>query len=202
MPAARTVALSPAKTGHGLYLWSPAGRSGPVLTECGFPERFSGRAPTAFIPETLVQPTKSTSWFSRFAKWTAHATGRPMTFVIAFGTIVLWGITGPIFGFSDTWQLVINTGTTIVTFLMVFLIQNTQNRDSIAIQVKLDEVIRVLGKAHNELLDLEELEDKELDRIRSEYEKMAEQARSKLRGRGHNSHPLHRADAARANAEE
>lgn len=124
-----------------------------------------------------------------------------MTFVLAFGTIVVWAITGPIFGFSDTWQLVINTGTTIVTFLMVFLIQNTQNRDSIAIQVKLDEVIRVLGKAHNELLDLEELEDKELDRIRSEYQRMAEQARAKLRHGNHDRHPASPTEAPRIEAE-
>lgn len=89
-----------------------------------------------------MRPTKSNSWFSQFAKLTARITGKPMTFMIAASIVVLWGITGPIFGFSDTWQLVIDTGTTIVTFLMVFLIQNTQNRDSEAMQVKLDELIR------------------------------------------------------------
>jgi low affinity Fe/Cu permease len=139
-----------------------------------------------------VGPTRPKSWFSRFAKWTAHAAGRPAAFAIAFGTIVIWGITGPIFGFSDTWQLVINTGTTIVTFLMVFLIQNTQNRDAIAIQVKLDELIRVAGKAQNELLDLEELEEEELDRIRAGYEKIAEDARAKLRRGGSGVGVAHR----------
>jgi low affinity Fe/Cu permease len=93
----------------------------------------------------------------------------------------VWALTGPIFGFSDTWQLVINTGTTIVTFLMVFLIQNTQNRDSEAIQVKLDELIRAIEGAHNALLDLEELEEKDLDRIRKNYAKLAKQARADLK---------------------
>ncbi len=103
--------------------------------------------------------------------------GHPAAFIAAVGIIVVWGITGPLLGFSDTWQLVINTGTTIVTFLMVFLIQNTQNRDTVAIQVKLDELIRVIEKADNSLLDLEELEEKELERIRSNYERLAEIAK-------------------------
>src|ERR1700740_1263509 len=121
------------------------------------------------------------AWFTRFAKWTAKATGRPFTFTIAVLVIAVWAVTGPVFGFSDTWQLVINTGTTIVTFLMVFLIQNTQNRDAEAIQVKLDELIRLSEGGHNVLLDLEELEDEELDHIRENYCKIAEEAREKLR---------------------
>ena len=128
-----------------------------------------------------MRPTHSKAWFTRFAKWTAKATGRPMTFTIAVAVIVVWAVTGPLFGFSDTWQLIINTGTTIITFLMVFLIQNTQNRDSEAIQVKLDELIRLSKGGHNVLLDLEELEEEELDRIRSSYHKIAEEAREKLR---------------------
>jgi len=128
-----------------------------------------------------VRPTHSKAWFTRFAKWTAKATGRPMTFTIAVAVIVVWAVTGPLFGFSDTWQLIINTGTTIITFLMVFLIQNTQNRDSEAIQVKLDELIRLSEGGHNVLLDLEELEDEELNRIRESYCKIAEEAREKLR---------------------
>ena len=128
-----------------------------------------------------MRPTKSNSWFSQFAKLTARITGKPMTFMIAASIVVLWGITGPIFGFSDTWQLVINTGTTIVTFLMVFLIQNTQNRDSEAMQVKLDELIRATQGAQNALLDLEELEEDELDRIKAGYEEIAEKARGELR---------------------
>src|SRR6266446_5261579 len=128
-----------------------------------------------------MRPTKSRSWFTRFAKWTARATGRPVTFSIAAGVIVAWAVTGPLFGFSDTWQLIINTGTTVITFLMVFLIQSTQNRDSEAIQVKLDELIRLSKGGHNVLLDLEELEEEELDRIRENYCKIAEEAREKLR---------------------
>src|SRR5512138_2470447 len=113
-----------------------------------------------------MRPTKPRSHFTRFAKWTAHATGRPGTFFLAFLIIVIWGVTGPIFGFSDTWQLVINTGTTIITFLMVFLIQNSQNRDSAAIQVKLDELIRV-GAAKNFLVGIEHLSDEELEELRT-----------------------------------
>jgi low affinity Fe/Cu permease len=128
-----------------------------------------------------MRPTKSQSWFSRFAKWTARATGRPGTFILAVAVIIIWAITGPLFGFSDTWQLIINTGTTIVTFLMVFLIQSTQNRDSEAMQVKLDELIHVMKGAQNALLDLEELEEEELDRIRAGYQEIAEQARGELR---------------------
>jgi low affinity Fe/Cu permease len=124
-----------------------------------------------------MRPTKSTSLFTRFAKWTARATGRPAAFALAAGIVIVWGITGPLFGFSDTWQLVINTGTTIVTFLMVFLIQNTQNRDTEALQVKLDELIRVTKGAHLVLLDLEELDDRQLDRIRDIYEELAKKAR-------------------------
>jgi low affinity Fe/Cu permease len=124
-----------------------------------------------------MRPTKSRSRFTRFAKWTARATGRPAAFLIASATIVVWALTGPLFGFSDTWQLVINTGTTIVTFLMVFLIQCTQNRDSEATQVKLDELIRAIGHAKNELLDLEELEEEDLDEIKQSYQGMAKKAR-------------------------
>jgi low affinity Fe/Cu permease len=128
-----------------------------------------------------MRPTRSRSWFTRFAKSTAKAAGRPLTFSVAVLVIAAWAISGPVFGFSDTWQLVINTGTTIVTFLMVFLIQNTQNRDSEAIQVKLDELIRLSKGGHNVLLDLEELEDEELNRIRESYCRIAEEAREKLR---------------------
>ena len=128
-----------------------------------------------------MRPIKTTSWFTQFAKSTAKVTGKPATFVVAAGIILVWSITGPLFGFSDTWQLVINTGTTIITFLMVFLIQNTQNRDAEAVQVKLDELIRVTKGAHNALLNLEELEEQDLDRIRAQYASLAESARVDLR---------------------
>ena len=122
----------------------------------------------------------NTEWYSRFAKAAAHFCGRPRVFVLAVGVIAAWIVTGPIFGFSDTWQLVINTGTTIVTFLMVFLIQNTQNRDTEAIQVKLDELIRATKGAHNALLDLEELEEEHLDAFRNKYQALASAARAEL----------------------
>jgi low affinity Fe/Cu permease len=128
-----------------------------------------------------MRSTKSSSWFTVFAKATSRATGRPLAFALAGTVIIVWIVTGPLFHFSDTWQLVINTGTTIVTFLMVFLIQNTQNRDSEALQVKLDEIIRSIEGAHNALLDLEELEDKELDLIRVNYLNLAKKARAELR---------------------
>jgi low affinity Fe/Cu permease len=131
-----------------------------------------------------MRPTKPRSGFTRLTKWTAHATGRPFTFLLATGLILAWGVTGPLFGFSDTWQLVINTSTTIITFLMVFLIQSTQNRDSEAMQVKLDEIIRAIGEGRNELLDLEELEENELEAIKSTYLEMARRARDELRTRG------------------
>ena len=119
--------------------------------------------------------------FSRFAKNCANAMGHPWAFAAALLTIILWAMTGPIFGYSDTWQLVINTGTTIVTFLMVFLIQNTQNRDSSAIQLKLDELIRSTRGAHNALLDLEELTQDELNNFLKTYQKLAHEGRRKVR---------------------
>jgi low affinity Fe/Cu permease len=124
--------------------------------------------------------SNKSSWFSDFAKKTARAAGNPIVFALAAGVILLWLITGPLFGFSDTWQLIINTGTTIVTFLMVFLIQNTQNRDSEAMHIKLDELIRAVEGAHNALLNLEDLGEKELDSIRADYLKLAEVARQPL----------------------
>src|SRR6476661_7983878 len=122
--------------------------------------------------------------FSDFARRLAVWTGRPVAFLAACGAVVLWAASGPFFGFSDTWQLVINTSTTIVTFLMVFLIQNTQNRDTEAMQIKLDELIRATQGAHNALLSLEHLEDKELDQIHAAYAKLAKRAREKLRRGG------------------
>jgi low affinity Fe/Cu permease len=119
--------------------------------------------------------------FSYFARRLAVLSGRPTTFLIAVGLVLLWAVTGPLFGFSDTWQLVINTSTTIVTFLMVFLIQNTQNRDTEAIQIKLDELIRATQGAHNALLNLEQLEDEELDKYLRHYAQLAKTARGKLR---------------------
>ena len=120
---------------------------------------------------------RNSSWFGRFAKGTSRAAGKPATFMLAMGVVVLWAATGPLFGYSDTWQLVINTGTTVITFLMVFLIQATQNRDAEALQVKLDELIRATEGAHNALLDLEDIDEEQMDRIRDRYAKLAESAR-------------------------
>ena len=115
--------------------------------------------------------------YSNLAKKAAHISGRPATFAVAVLVIVVWGITGPLFKYSDTWQLVINTGTTIVTFLMVFLIQNTQNRDTEAMQVKLDELIRATQGAHNALLNLEELDEESLTKFKKRYAALADAAR-------------------------
>ena len=124
---------------------------------------------------------RSAAWYSSFAKAAAHFCGRPRVFTLAVTVIVVWVIIGPLFEFSDTWQLVINTGTTIITFLMVFLIQNTQNRDTEAIQIKLDELIRATKGAHNALLDLEELEEENLHAFKAKYQALATAARSELR---------------------
>ena len=119
--------------------------------------------------------------FARFSRWTARTSGHPSAFGLAVAVILVWAITGPVFQFSDTWQLVINTGTTIVTFLMVFLIQSTQNRDGAAVQLKLDELIRAVRGARNSTLALEELTEEELEELRAEYLRMAAHARSQLR---------------------
>ncbi len=118
--------------------------------------------------------------YKGLAKTVSRFTGRASTFALALGVIGVWIVTGPVFNFSDTWQLVINTGTTIITFLMVFLIQNTQNRDTEAIQIKLDELIRATKGAHNALMDLEELEETHLNQFRDRYEALARGARERL----------------------
>src|SRR5690242_16961685 len=121
-----------------------------------------------------MQSAKSTSLFTRFAKVVARASGRPATFAIAVAIILMWAITGPIFGFNDTWQLVINTSTTIITFLMVFLIQNTQNRDTDILHLKIDELLRVNKEAQNAMLGLELLDLKQLEALRRHYRAMGE----------------------------
>jgi low affinity Fe/Cu permease len=121
---------------------------------------------------------KPLAWFTEFSKWIAEAAGHPISFSLAFLTIIVWGATGPLFDYSDTWQLLINTGTTIVTFLMVFLIQKTQNRDTETIHLKLDELIRVTKGARNMMLDLEHMDDESLKRLRDIYERLGSQART------------------------
>jgi low affinity Fe/Cu permease len=119
--------------------------------------------------------------FSNFARRLANLAGRPATFFAATAAVLLWAVTGPLFGFSDTWQLVINTSTTILTFLMVFIIQNTQNRDTAAIQIKLDELIRATEGAHNAILDLEQLDETQIEAYLKRYESLAAAARARLR---------------------
>ncbi|HSN21215.1 MAG TPA: low affinity iron permease family protein, partial [Usitatibacter sp.] len=116
------------------------------------------------------------SLFTRLANATAHLAGRPATFVAMCALVVAWALAGPYFGYSDSWQLTINTGTTILTFLMVFLIQSTQNRDAAAIQIKLDEIIRALEGAHNAMIDLEEMDEDDLVKMRASYLELAERA--------------------------
>ena len=118
---------------------------------------------------------KDASVFTRFARWSSRAAGTPFAFVAAVAVVLVWGITGPIFGFSDTWQLVINTGTTIITFLMVFLIQNSQNRDSMAIHLKLDELLRAVNEANNELIEAEDEDEKSLEQLKKDYMKLVEE---------------------------
>ncbi len=126
-----------------------------------------------------VRDTKSSAasagWFTRFATWSASAVGSPGMFLFAIATILLWLVTGPIFRYSDTWQLVVNSWTNIATFLVVFLIQNTQNRDSKAMNLKLDEVIRSLEGAHNELIDIERLSDRDLERLADRYQRIRDE---------------------------
>src|SRR4051794_6381824 len=122
-----------------------------------------------------------TSRFNDFSKAASHLLGHPVSFLLAAAVIAVWLITGPLFHFSDTWQLIINTGTTIVTFLMVFLIQNTQNRDNYAIQLKLDELIRAIEGAHTSLLDIEELTEEELLEMKKHYAELAAKARELVR---------------------
>ena len=119
--------------------------------------------------------------FRRAAHWTSEKVGSSWAFVIAVCIIIVWGITGPLFHFSDTWQLIINTGTTILTFLMVFLIQNTQNRDGRAIQLKLDELIRAIDPARNILIDIEDMEDQELALLQEEFVKFRDQKIAEIR---------------------
>jgi len=129
-----------------------------------------------------MEAHKNLSLFTRFAKATSRLTGRPATFTIAVVMIIVWAVTGPFFHYSDAWQLTVNTATTIITFLMVFLIQATQNRDAEAIQVKLDELIFAIKGARNELLDIEEMEEEDLMRLHAHYLRLAEKARRKPQG--------------------
>lgn len=141
------------------------------------PRAASKKSASALPPVSVSGRPVRRTWFITFSKKLSVVSGRAYTFVAAALLILTWAVTGPLFGFSDTWQLVINTSTTIITFLMVFLIQNTQNRDTEAIQIKLDELLRATRGAHNALLDLEGLDDKTLEMFRERYERLAVAAR-------------------------
>jgi low affinity Fe/Cu permease len=135
-------------------------------------------------PESVARRSNA---FLRFSKAIANFTGHPYTFLFAMGILAIWALTGPMFGFSDTWQLVINTGTSVVTFLMVFLIQNTQNRDTAAIHIKLDELIRNSHGAHNILLNLDDLSDEEIRELQASYRALADRARHAVEGGRHDT---------------
>ena len=139
----------------------------------------TGKQNTVAVKDDTDFGAFSSSGFSRFANRVSHLAGRPAVFVASVILVIGWAISGPFLGFSDVWQLTINTATTIITFLMVFVIQNTQNRDTAAMHIKLDELIRATKAAHNSLLDLEELSEEELDTFRVRYEELAKQAKSK-----------------------
>jgi len=148
------------------------------------PSKASTRAREFDIAKHDVQRHETLSiWFSRIATDTARWVGSPLAFLLACASVILWGVMGPIYGYSNTWQLVINTATTILTFLIVFLIQNTQNRDAKALHLKLDEVIRSIHQAHNEMIDIENLSDKELDELKARYEQIRCQWDERHRGR-------------------
>lgn len=131
--------------------------------------------------------TRRANAFVRFSKAIANFTGHPYTFILALAVLAVWALTGPIFNYSDTWQLVINTGTSVITFLMVFLIQNTQNRDTAAIQIKLDELIRISQGAHNVLLNLDDLTDDEIKELQANYRALADRARNSAAGGRHDT---------------
>jgi len=131
---------------------------------------------SASVAADLAPTNGHASLFTRLASQTSHYAGKPVTFLIAVGIVIGWALCGPLFGFSDTWQLVINTSTTIVTFLMVFLIQNTQNRDTLALQVKLAELIIAAQGAHNDLANAEDLSEEELEQLHESYRRQAEAA--------------------------
>lgn len=146
--------------------------------------RQSGRAEHAIVESETSEQAASNKhrvgWFTWFASTTAHLAGKPVVFFTAVAIIVIWAATGPLFGFSDTWQLIINTGTTIVTFLMVFLIQNTQNRDTLSLHIKLAELIIAMRGAHNKMATAEDLSDDDLQTLHDEYRKRAASALESL----------------------
>ena len=165
------------------------------------PEHHHRQLPSASMHMVFAASHSRPGWFERFARETALLAGRPPTFFIAVSVILIWALTGPLFGFSDTWQLVINTGTTIITFLMVFLIQQSQNRDTMAVQIKLSELIIAVEAAHNALATAEDLSEHELTALHAQFSKQAETTLRHLEARrGKHSvrealHDLHETEA-------
>jgi low affinity Fe/Cu permease len=139
----------------------------------------TGKSPLDQARQQIVKANSMNLWFSRVASRTAQLVGHPYMFLFAVVVLVAWAISGPFFHFSDTWQLIINTGTTIITFLVVFLIQNTQNRDAKALHLKLDELIRSHVPARNDMIDIEKLSDEELDELEKRYAAICEENRSR-----------------------
>jgi len=158
-------------------------RTGKRANGAAGPGTDSNGAPARPSPGAKPRPNTKPGLFTVFAQKTAQLAGRPVTFMLAALTIVVWGVTGPLFGYSDTWQLVINTGTTIVTFLMVFLIQNSQNRDALAFQIKLDELIIAMQGAENRMAGAEDLCDADLEALHDAYRKRAAEALDTLEKR-------------------
>ena len=140
--------------------------------------KMRGRLMTMSVqtPESRQVNKRRGDWFGRMAQWTSHFAGHPVAFLLAFASLVIWGVTGPLYHYSDTWQLVANTATSLITFLMVFVIQNSQNRDTKAIHLKLDELIRAVKAAQNEMIDIEKLSAKDLEELASRYERIRREA--------------------------
>jgi low affinity Fe/Cu permease len=179
-----------AKEGHGTRLKARA-----LVSNIRPPQLDMASSTAKSAKLTAIQKVRGK--FSEFALIVSRASGHPLAFLLALLVVIVWGATGPIFGYSDTWQLVINTGTTIVTFLMVFLIQNTQNRDTLALQLKLDELVLAQKGAHNSFVDLENLSDAELERVHKDLCKRADHTFSTLEGRRRTAKP-HTAKKRRA----
>jgi low affinity Fe/Cu permease len=160
---------------------SPGGSQNPLRNDhaADAGRKPSGKSPLSQAREQITRTNTMNLWFSRFASRTAHLVGHPYMFLFAVVVLVAWAVSGPIFHFSDTWQLIINTGTTIVTFLVVFLIQNTQNRDAKALHLKLDELIRSHVPARNDMIDIEKLSDEELDELEKRYAAICEENKAR-----------------------
>jgi low affinity Fe/Cu permease len=155
----------------------------PSVRGGGKAKSANGHGLTALASDRELRAHRSRNWFTRFAHTVARLAGKPATFLIALACVLAWALSGPIFGYSDTWQLVVNTATTIVTFLMVFLIQSTQNRDTLALQIKLADLIIAMRGTHNDMANAEDMSETELESLHEEYRRRADQAHSSLQKR-------------------